>query len=544
VDCKIQLRQLARFTFHVVLAAVICVGSARAQQLHRPYGTGVSAVKPQPIAPTLRASQSGFDNAAPSLRGTSTDPAGPASRVAQTADFDRAGRAVATGDNRYANTASVSGATSTDVGAVDTLRPVEPDLRQQQDRDAFNNPPAGYNPRAFQIERVEPLKDRRTRQFFEAEAEPFAHVGWRMGAFILFQELQVSPAWGSNVFFQTDAQSDWRAEFSSETRVVSNWANHALEFRMLHDRSYYAKFKTENDAGEAYELRGRLDITSRNTAEALMAHEVQQESRSSIDAVGNTNSARPNVTTDRVTAAFNHRFNRLSLQLRGGHAETRYDEEVPDLTNARNVRTRNLALRAQWEFRPTLSVFGELEVDDRRHEAPSLSDNLSRDSKGERYRIGLSLGQTGEYLRGEASIGYGVQRSKSSALSNVQAFLIDANLAWRITPLMSLLFEASTQVDETTVANSLGAVNHSVGVTLRRFFTRRLIGEAGVSYAMQDYSGVSLRERNVTLKAKAEYTLSRHAALFTRLKHVQFRSNAPDRDYEANTVMFGARLRN
>jgi hypothetical protein len=109
---------------------------------------------------------------------------------------------------------------------------------------------------------------------------------------------------------------------------------------------------------------------------------------------------------------------------------------------------------------------------------------------------------------------------------------------------MSLLFEASTRVDETTVANSLGAVNRQIGATLRRSFNRRLIGEAGVTYATQEYSGVSLLERSVTLNTKVEYTLNRHAALFSRLKHVQFRSNAADRDYEANTVMFGARLRN
>lgn len=198
---------------------------------------------------------------------------------------------------------------------------------------------------------------------------------------------------------------------------------------MLHDRSYQAKFETENDAGQTYELGDRLDISSRTTAEALIVHEVQQESRDSIDAVGNSNSARPDVTTDRATAAFNHRFNRLSLQLRGGQAETRYDEETPGTTNTRNVRARNLALRAQWEFRPTLSVFGELELEDRHHAAPSLSDNLSRNSKGERYRLGVALGQTGAYLRGEASIGYGVQRARSSALSDIRAFLVDANLA-------------------------------------------------------------------------------------------------------------------
>lgn len=105
------------------------------------------------------------------------------------------------------------------------------------------------------------------------------------------------------------------------------------------------------------------------------------------------------------------------------------DKRKPGTTNTRNVRARNLALRAQWEFRPTLSVFGELELEDRHHAAPSLSDNLSRNSKGERYRLGVALGQTGAYLRGEASIGYGVQRARSSALSDIRAFLVDANLA-------------------------------------------------------------------------------------------------------------------
>ena len=138
---------------------------------------------------------------------------------------------------------------------------------------------------------------------------------------------------------------------------------------MLHDRSYPVKFKTENDAGQIYELRGRLDISSQTTVEALIAHELQQECSDSIDAVGNFNSARPDVTTDRFTAAFNHRFNRLSLQLRRGQSETRCAEEVLATTFARNVRAGNLALRAQWEFWPTLSAFGELE--DRHHAAPS-----------------------------------------------------------------------------------------------------------------------------------------------------------------------------
>jgi hypothetical protein len=175
-------------------------------------------VQPQPIVSRLRASQSDFDNTATSLRGTSSHLTASSSGGGQMADFDRAGRGTID-DGGYRSATSASGATATDVGAVDTLRPVEPDLRQPRDCNAFDSPPTGHNPQAFQIEHVEPLQDRRTRQFFEAEMEPFAHVGWRLGSFILFQEFQVSSAWSSNVFLQADARSDWRAGFSSETRV-------------------------------------------------------------------------------------------------------------------------------------------------------------------------------------------------------------------------------------------------------------------------------------------------------------------------------------
>ena len=134
MDWQIQLRQLARSTLYVALATVIHAASVQEQELNRP---GAPAVQPQPIAAPLRAGLSDFDNTTTFLRGTSLHVVG-----------------------------SASGATATDVGAVDTLRPVEPDLRQPRDRNAVNGPPTGHNPQAFQIERVEPIQNRRTCQFF------------------------------------------------------------------------------------------------------------------------------------------------------------------------------------------------------------------------------------------------------------------------------------------------------------------------------------------------------------------------------------------
>ena len=113
------------------------------------------------------------------------------------------------------------GDVSTDVAPADLLRPIEPDHRLEQDRNAFNDPAAGYDPRRFRIEPV-PREDRRIREFFEIE--PYAPLGWRLGSFILYSELEVGGGWNSNVLNQPSAQSDWLAELASETRLVTDWA--------------------------------------------------------------------------------------------------------------------------------------------------------------------------------------------------------------------------------------------------------------------------------------------------------------------------------
>lgn len=510
-----------------IVGAMLCSNASYAQQRQTDIpattsnGTAVDASPPTAFA------RSGQDR----LRGTTFgNTAGPSDRNHRLTDFDRSRAPQAPTRSDTNNSGSV---------ADNPSSALDPDIRSQRDRDAFQNPPAGHNPRLFGIE-IEPLADRRTRQFFEAD--PFAHLGWRLGGFVLFQEFELAPAWNSNVLLSRDADSDWRADFMSETRLVSDWTNHALELRMLHNRSYYRELTGENDAEQTYELRGRIDITRRTNIEVRGAHEIRQESRNSVDAAGTVSTPRSDVVTNRANVTLNQRFNRLSLQLRGGHADTAY--EADGNASDRDFTTRTLAARAQWEFRPTFSVFGEFEHDRRRHDAVAGSDGRSRSSDGERYRAGVALGQTGEYLRGEASIGYGIQRPDDATLPDVDAFLIDANVAWRITPLTSVLFSARTDFGETTLTGSSNTVERRIGGAIRHAFTYRLIGEAGVSYGTQDYRGATLSENDVTVDASAEYSFNRHAALFTRLQHVRFRSSNTARDYNASTVMIGARLRN
>jgi hypothetical protein len=274
-------------------------------------------------------------------------------------------------------------------------------------------------------------------------------------------------------------------------------------------------------------------------------HEVEQESRSTPD--GRGAGARANVTTDRVEATLNHKFNRLSLQLRGSLTDRAFADTVDetgavDENSTRDYRDLRQVARATWEFKPTLFVFGEVELDQRDY-ARRDADGIDRSSGGERIRAGLGFGQSGSFLRGEASVGYGSQRPVDRTLAAVSGLVLDSNVSWRPTRLTAIGFNASTDFGETTLEGSGGVLSRSFGVEVRHAFRPDLTGIAGITTARSRYAGSRLRETETDLEARFEYLLAREAVLFGRYTHTVFDSNETASDYTADEVRVGIRLR-
>ncbi|MGE0769597.1 MAG: outer membrane beta-barrel protein, partial [Hyphomicrobiaceae bacterium] len=330
-------------------------------------------------------------------------------------------------------------------------------------------------------------------------------------------------------------------------RLVSTWGVHALEIGARGNASFHDKLATEDDRGWGVEARGRLDVTRRTNVEASLARDVGQETRGTINSRA-TPGGRADVTTDRVTAALNQRFNRLSLQLRGAVADRDFGSESGSggalLSNDdRDSRQLGAALRATWEFKPELSVFGEVGHDGRDFQVASQSDGIRRDSDGERYRAGVSFGNTGRIIRGEIAIGYLEQRFDDARLPSVSGVILDTNLGWRITGLTSLLLTAQTDLGDSTVAGSGGALARTLGAEVRHAFRRNVVGSAGVRVTRAKYAGVDLVEQDVTASLGVDYFLSRDVSLFGRYSHIDYSSSTPNSDYAADELRFGVRLR-
>ena len=244
-----------------------------------------------------------------------------------------------------------------------------------------------------------------------ADPEPFVPLGTRIGSFLLFTALQTDGDYNSNVFASPVALGDYALELWPSARLASNWANHAVEIRASGDLSYHDKFPTEDDRAYLVEGLSRIDITRFSNIQAYVSHELAQESRSAINAT--SIGTRPDVVVDRASLAGNQRFNRLSVQVRGNVIDTRYGNDiVAGVTESNSDRDFTLyeeAMRPRWEFNPDLFFFSDISFNQRDYSTAAFTDGLNRTSNGERYRFGLSFGNTSPILNGLVSLGYGQQ---------------------------------------------------------------------------------------------------------------------------------------
>lgn len=413
-----------------------------------------------------------------------------------------------------------------------------------QDVALIESPPAGFDPRLFDIE-LEPILDRRPASLFQFE--PYDPKGIRVGSMILFPEAAIGASWHSNVFRAPSARSDIAYDVRPSARLLSNWRVHAFEFRASGLASHFQELSSENERAYTLEMRGRLDIAKRTSLEGLVLRDLAQESRSAIGA-DRSASQRADITTDKAAATLNHRFNRLTVQLRGSVTDVGYGDVTATDGSAisgedRDYRTTEEAVRLRWELKPTLFGFVEHALNQRNYRLPALSDGIRRDSSGDRARVGVSFGNTSRKLRGEVSIGYGRQRPDDGRLREIEGIIVDANLAYRLSRLTTLLLTARSDVTETTLAGSAGALTHQLGAEVRHALYHHLIASADLGYTLHDYGGVDLDERELRTSLGLEHFVSREVMLFGRYQHTRFESTDLSRNYNADEVRVGMRIR-
>jgi hypothetical protein len=196
-----------------------------------------------------------------------------------------------------------------------------------------------------------------------------------------------------------------------------------------------------------------------------------------------------------------------------------------------------------WELKPSLSPFVEVAVNHRDYAEAALSDGINRTSNGQRYRFGVSFGNDGEIVRGEISLGYGIQTPDNPRLHPVDGLLLDANATWRVTPLTSILFNAATDVSETTTTDVGGAFYHYAGIEVRHELRSYLIASAGLTYSNQNSQDGVINDNEVRETLGLEYYADRNTVLYGRYAHINFDGIGIPNDYVGDEIHVGVRFR-
>ncbi len=386
------------------------------------------------------------------------------------------------------------------------------------------------------------------------DLDPYVPIGMKLGSFLLFTEAEIGTILTDNVLDTDFAEHpDQAFEIAPEVRLESNWGRHFFMAQFTADRSWYKDFSVEDDRIYQALLRGRIDVTRRNHLELELEKSQTQVGRDSVS-LTDIAGEQTNLAEQHITASADHTFNRLTLKLTGTVADYDYENQAPinvfdptvndfvPFQDVRDYREDELKLRSTYELRPDMAVFLEGTVNERDYKQPINSAGFRRGSSGVTLLTGATFNLTGR-LTGEISAGWGQQQAIDDRLSPVEGPLINADIIWLPTPLTKLEFIARSEIDETSLTDSLGAIDHYYELSLQHVFWRYLVLGTYASYEIADYVDDPLVDQRLKSGLTAEYYFNPYASVYGRYEYTDFFSTNEASDFIENQVRLGVRIR-
>jgi hypothetical protein len=374
----------------------------------------------------------------------------------------------------------------------------------------------------------------------DRERPDYDPVGIRLGGFFLYPTLAATELYRDNVFYEdTNEESDFETVISPALRLNSNWNNHALNFFADADVGRFLDNSEADYEDWSIGADGRLDIQRDMNVTGGATYQRLHEDRSSPD---DTAALEPTIYRRYgPEAAFNKRFNRLSVQLGGGYTWLDYD----DVTTANGTtinnddRDRREAVgftRFGYDISPDYQTFVRLSANDRTYDDSLDDSGVSRDSQGWEAVAGLAF-DFGGITFGNVFVGYLQQDYDRQGFDTVDGPSFGGDLTWNATQLTTVTAQIARTVEETTLSGASGGLATEGRLRVDHELLRNVILSADAGYSNVDYESISREDDVIDAGVGGKYLLNRNFYLQGRLSHARRDSNVNTEDYDANTVM-------
>lgn len=381
--------------------------------------------------------------------------------------------------------------------------------------------------------------------------DPFVPVGIRIGNFLIFSEAEIGADMTNNVLASpSGAQSDLGPEVAPRLRIDSDWARHALSFEANADYIWYSEFPIADVKNWQLSSRGRLDVTRRTRLYGEIGKSQVQEGPSSIALVDLPTAGVSKVDEQHVLAALEHTFNRLTLKFTGTIADYNYTDTgdtnlggpVP-FADINDYSETEGTLRSTYEFTSNWAGFVETSINERDYREPVTVEGFRRGSTGWAALAGVNLRLWGSVF-GEIGAGWGEQQPVDDAFATIAGPLVNGNLIWMPNPSTKLEFIARSDLSETTLDDSAGAVDHFFQLGLQQAFWRYLVLGVYGSYEAADYAGSAQLDERMKIGATADYYFNPLMSAYARYEHTDFTSSPdPSGDFVEDEFKIGMKFR-
>lgn len=277
----------------------------------------------------------------------------------------------------------------------------------------------------------------------------------------------------------------------------------------------YADRSSENVTQYAVDAGALYTISRSDTLNLTLRNGRYSQERVSPDSP--TQAARPiRFTLSGGTATYTHVFNRLRLRGVVDVEKRDYSDSVtpsgdPIDQDFRDHTAYSGTAIGEYALSPSIALFvaGTLNKRDyREREGPVPA----RDSTGFELAGGASF-ELGRKARGSLRLGYLRQDYRAAAFKDVSGLLVRGELAYFLTPLVTITGTVDRGVRETGVNGATGYL--ATNMTLRADYEllRNLIISVGGELEKRDFNDIDRRDDRWTWRAGASWLLSKRMAL-------------------------------
>ena len=428
------------------------------------------------------------------------------------------------------------------------------------DTSAFANAPGAPPVELGPIRKLPPKRKAHTEP-----DDPYAPLGVHAGTFDLFPAIELIGGYNTNPGQSAGGQGAALYTVAPELQAQSNWSRHELKADLRGSYTGYSPDQTPSLSRPYFngKVDGRIDVTRVDRIDLNTRLLVSTDNPGSPNLQAGL-AKLPLYATFGGSGGFTHQFNRFELGVKGDVERTTYQAStLTDGTLASNGdRAFNQytgSFRAAYELKPGLKPFAEASADSRVHDLSTDFNGFQRDSTGITAKIGSSFDLPAR-LTGEVAVGYTSRKYADPRFDALSGLIGNASLVWTASALTTVKLNATSAVNESSVAGVSGVFSRDVGLQIDHSLRRWLIASAKFGFGVDSYRGgndAAICDCVVTTPGETSpdrqdlrymigfgltYKLSREVQIKGEVRRDWLHSNVPGNDYTADTFLLGLRF--